>query len=92
MKRFLEFGTPERTAFIKKVTPGEMPSGKFQEADHIKNMDVEIEEGSLDWEKDFKGYSKPNELKAIRGIIARNKDGIEAVSYTHLTLPTICSV
>ncbi|MCH2405679.1 MAG: hypothetical protein MK200_05750, partial [Nitrosopumilus sp.] len=79
MKRFLEFGTPERTAFIKKVTPGEMPSGKFQEADHIKNMDVEIEEGSLDWEKDFKGYSKPNELKAIRGIIARNKDGIGGV-------------
>ena len=41
MKRFLEFGTPERTAFTKKVTPGEMPNGKFQEADHIKKMDFD---------------------------------------------------
>jgi len=41
MKRFLEFGTPERTTFTKKVTPGEMPNGKFQEADHIKKMDFD---------------------------------------------------
>ena len=36
MKKFLEFGTPERTTFTKKVTPGEMPNGKFQKADHVK--------------------------------------------------------
>ena len=41
MKRFLEFGTPERTKFIKKLTPGEMPNEKFQEADHIKKMDFD---------------------------------------------------
>ena len=41
MKKFLEFGTPERTAFTKKVTPGEMPNGKFQKADHVKKKDVD---------------------------------------------------
>ena len=41
MKRFLEFGTPERTKYIKKLTPGEMPNEKFQEADHIKKMDFD---------------------------------------------------
>jgi len=41
MKRFLEFGTPERIKFIKKLTPGEMPNEKFQEADHIKKMDFD---------------------------------------------------
>ena len=41
MKRFLEFGTPERTAFTKKITPGEMPNGKFQKADHVKKKDVD---------------------------------------------------
>ena len=41
MKKFLQFGTPERTAYTKKVTPGEMPNGKFQKADHIKKKDVD---------------------------------------------------
>ena len=41
MKRFLEFGTPERTAFTKKITPGEMPNGKFQKADHVKKKDFD---------------------------------------------------
>ena len=41
MKKFLEFGTPERTAFTKKVTPGEMSNGKFQKADHVKKKDVD---------------------------------------------------
>ena len=40
MKKFLEFGTPERTAFSKKTTPGEIPNGKFQKADHIKKKKV----------------------------------------------------
>jgi len=40
--------------------------------------EVEIEEGTFDWEKDFKGYSG-KELKAIQGIIARNRKGIEGV-------------
>ena len=40
MKKFLEFGTPERTTFSKKITPGEMPNGKFQKADHIKKKKV----------------------------------------------------
>ena len=41
MKKFLEFGTPERTAYTKKVTPGEISNGKFQKADHIKKKDVD---------------------------------------------------
>ena len=41
MKKFLEFGTPERTAYTKKVTPGEIPNGKFQKADHIKKKDFD---------------------------------------------------
>ena len=40
MKKFLEFGTPERTTFSKKITPGEIPNGKFQKADHIKKKKV----------------------------------------------------
>ena len=40
MKKFLEFGTPERTTFSKKTTPGEIPNGKFQKADHIKKKKV----------------------------------------------------
>ena len=41
MKKFLEFGTPERTAYTKKVTPGEISNGKFQKADHIKKKDFD---------------------------------------------------
>ena len=41
MKKFLEFGTPERTKHIKKIIPGEIPNGKFQKADHIKKKDVD---------------------------------------------------
>ena len=39
MKRFLEFGTPERTKYIKKLTPGETEEGFYDKVtlDQINN-------------------------------------------------------
>ena len=36
--------------------------------------------------------SRPDEGIVTVKTIGKNQDGVEAVSYTHLTLPTICSV
>ena len=39
MKKFLEFGTPERTKYIKKLTPGETEEGFYDKVtlDQINN-------------------------------------------------------
>ena len=39
MKKFLEFGTPERSKFIKKLTPGETEEGFYDKVtlDQINN-------------------------------------------------------
>ena len=68
-----------------------MHDSMLNRLDQLKNRIAEIENLLVDSEtvKDIEKYTQLNkEFSELKPIVAK----FDAVSYTHLTLPTICSV
>ena len=58
----------------------------------LNSININIQKNKITVISGKNGSGKSTLLKILNRLIAPSKGSIKSVSYTHLTLPTICSV
>ena len=58
----------------------------------LEGLEMEVKKGEVFGLLGPNGSGKSTAMKMILGLLRPTSGSAEAVSYTHLTLPTICSV